>query len=200
MNFKKLSKSWNSLIDESKHQKRMGLGLIAIIILLIAVLMSREQIVIIQPETLTESATIGKNSASSEYQEAWALFFSQLLGNVTPSNVVFIKDKLAVYLHPKIYHEVMDTLEVQAEQIKQDRVTMRFEPRTIEYEEETGKMFVFGRTFVQGVRGKDIREDRTYEFIIKMSNYLPTLNYMDTYSGSARTTKLLKKLAAKESR
>lgn len=53
-------------------------------------------------------------------------------------------------LAPAIYQEFIDALEIQAQEIQADRITMRFEPRFVEYEETTDKVFVYGHSFVKG--------------------------------------------------
>lgn len=68
-------------------------------------------------------------------------------GNVTPGTIGFIETRLKSLLAPAIYHEVMCALKHQVEQIQHDQVTLRFEPRTIEYEAATDTVFVYGYAF-----------------------------------------------------
>jgi hypothetical protein len=77
--------------------------------------------------------------------------FAQLLGNVTPGTVDFVKERLTPLLSPSIYQDVIDAIEIQAQQIKNDRVTMRFEPRFVEYEPKSDKVFVYGYSYVKGL-------------------------------------------------
>ncbi|MCV5185818.1 type IV conjugative transfer system protein TraE, partial [Escherichia coli] len=77
------------------------------------------------PFTLTEEAWVTKSNASQSYKEAWGFAFAQLLGNVTPGTVDFVKERITPLLSPSIYQDVIDAIEIQAQQIKNDRVTMR---------------------------------------------------------------------------
>lgn len=198
MKFKSYLRTWEGAQTENKWSRVILGALVFIILLLTAKVMTKEQIITIKPFTLTEEAWVTKSSASQSYQEAWAFAFSQLVGNVTPGTVDFIKERLTPFLSPRIYTEVVDAIEIQAREIKNDRVTMRFEPRSVEHEEETGKTFVFGYSFRQGASGKPERKERTYEYVISISNYAPSLDHITTYVGKPRTLKVLEQLKRKQ--
>ena len=114
---------------------------------------------------------------------------SELLGNVTPANVDFIADRLGPLLDPKIYHQVIDAVHANAEELRNDRVTMRFEPRRVNFERSTGKVYVTGRSYVrQGTSLESEKSsERTYEFTIRIANYAPVITHIDTYKGTAQT-------------
>lgn len=131
-------------------------------------------------------------------KEAWGFAFAQLLGNVTPGTVDFVKERITPLLSPSIYQDVIDAIEIQAQQIKNDRVTMRFEPRFVEYEPKSDKVFVYGYSYVKGASSNEERSERSYEFAIKISNYAPVLDYIDTYVGKPRTKTVLEQLQRKE--
>ena len=65
-------------------------------------------------------------------------------------------------LSPEIYQDVIDAIEIQSKQIKEDRVTMRFEPRFVEYEEKSDKVFAYGYSYVKGASSQqEERGERT---------------------------------------
>lgn len=173
-------------------------GLIVINGMLAVRVITQEKIIEIVPFTLTEDAWLGESSASRSYKEAWAMAFTMLFGNVTPSTVDFVKTRTTPFFAPKIYSQVIEILEVQARQIKDDRVSLRFEPRHVEYEMGTDKVFVYGYSFARGASSKESRADRTYEFRIKIAKYAPQIDYIDTYSGRPRTKTVEANLKRKE--
>ncbi|MEC6096347.1 TraE/TraK family type IV conjugative transfer system protein [Enterobacter hormaechei] len=179
MNLKKYLKTWEGTQTENKWGRIFG-GEISVLIvfLLVVQVFSKEAIVTIQPFTLTEEAWVTKNNASQSYKEAWGFAFAQLLGNVTPGTVDFVKERITPLLSPSIYRDVIDAIEIQAQQIKNDRV-MRFEPRFVEYEPKSDKEC--GYSYVKGASSNEERSERSYEFAIKISNYAPVLDYIDTY-------------------
>ena len=176
---------------EIKLQRISNVSLILIIALLVGLLMSKEETVILQPVTLGSDAWITKSKSSESYKEAWGLFFAQMTGNITPDNVGFFKERLKPMLSPQIYNEVIDTIEMQAKDIEDDRITMRFEPRLVEYEESSDKVFVYGYSFVKGSSGVENRKERTYEYILKIDNYAPMIVDLNTYEGKPRSERVL---------
>ncbi|MCQ9090582.1 type IV conjugative transfer system protein TraE [Vibrio alginolyticus] len=200
MNLKAYLKTWEGTQAENKWGRIFVLGLIFTVLLLAVKLFSKETIVTVQPWTLNEEAWVSQENASQSYKEAWGWALGTLMGNVTPGNVNFIKERMEPILAPTIYQEFIDALEIQAQEIQADRITMRFEPRFVEYEETTDKVFVYGHSFVKGAAfdAKEQRTDRTYEFELRVSNYMPVLDYMTTYEGRPRTKSVLDKLERKE--
>jgi len=197
LNLSNYLKTWEGTQAENKWGRIFQAGLILIVLLLVIKVFSKETIITIQPYTLSEDAWITKTQSSTSYKEAWGFAFAQLLGNVTPGNVDFIKERIIPLLSPNIYQSTLDAIEIQAKQIKNNRVTMRFEPRFVEYEPISNKVFIYGYSFVKGTSSKAIRSERSYEFSIKISNYMPVFDYIDTYLGKPHTKKILERIEQK---
>ncbi|MDV5545225.1 TraE/TraK family type IV conjugative transfer system protein [Klebsiella pneumoniae] len=62
---------------------------------------SKGTIVTIQPFTLTEAAWVTKSNASSPIKRLGVFAFAQLLGNVTPGTVDFVKERITPLLSPE---------------------------------------------------------------------------------------------------
>ena len=106
-----------------------------------AYLMERERIVVLVPPRLQEQATVGRSQADASYHTAWAHLLADMLGNVTPANAAFLKERLQPLLDPAIFSEVTTALERQLDEIRRERVTLAFEPKRIVFEPATGKTF-----------------------------------------------------------
>ncbi|MDU4190314.1 MULTISPECIES: TraE/TraK family type IV conjugative transfer system protein [Aeromonas] len=199
MKFKTYLRTWEGIQGENKWGRLIQAGLLIIVLLLVIKVFTKETIVTMQPFTLTEEAWVTQNNASRSYKEAWGFALSLLLGNVTPGSVDFVKERLSPMLSPEIYQDVIDAIEIQSKQIKEDRVTMRFEPRFVEYEEKSDKIFAYGYSYVKGSSSQqEERGERTYEFVLKIANYAPSIDYMETYMGKPRTKAVLEQLKRKE--
>ena len=74
----------------------------------------------IQPPTLSETAEVSRNQATQPYLESWGLYLAELMGNVTPGNVSFIRVAIEPLLSPAVYQQVVDALEIQ-EDNREDR-------------------------------------------------------------------------------
>lgn len=169
-----------------------------ILLILVCALSSKNSIITITPYTLSSETWITNNNGSRSYKEAWGLFFAQELGNITPETVGFIEKRIGPLLSPKIFSQFMSVLNNQASHIREDRVTLRFEPKSVVFEEETNKVFVTGYIYTKSVSGKEEHEIRTYEFIINIGNYLPILESIQLYRDQPRTKKQLKYLENKQ--
>lgn len=201
MNLKAYLKSWEGTQNENKWGRLFISGLLIAVLVLIILLANKQTIVTIQPFTLHDEAWVTEDESSSGYKEAWGFALAQLIGNVTPASVGFIKERIDRLLSPAIYNDVISVLEVQAQQIRNDRVSIRFEPRFVEYEPTSEKVFVYGYSFTKGMSNEsEIRTDRTYEFEIAVSNYIPVIDFMDTYEGRPRTKDVLERLQRREER
>lgn len=187
MNWKKFFGSWDGMRLQNRAQRYMIFCLIASNVVIGLVAFGRSEVVVLTPPVLEKPVKVARDHSDQSYAEAWSVVLADLLGNVTPASVDYVKRLVAPMLAPTVYQEVTNALVRQAEQIKLDRVTTSFEPREVIYEPKTTKVFVMGNSVVSGPVGRDERTPRTYEFIVKVRNYQPYVTHVDTYRGHART-------------
>lgn len=200
MNLKTYLKTWEGTQAENTWSRLVTGILVAAVLVLTIHAFSKETIVTMQPYTLTQDAWISESNASEGYKEAWGLFLASLLGNATPETLAFVKERIKPFLGPGIYQEVINAIEVQSRELIEDRITMRFEPRQVEYEKSTDKVFVYGFSYMKGGNQTEVKSERTYEFELSIGNYAPLLNYMKTYAGRPQTEDVIAQLKAKEQR
>lgn len=203
MNTKELISSWRKTRD-SHRILLFALVLSALVNLILATgLINQKVVTTLVPPVLDAESTVGFNFADSAYVEAWALYASQTLGNVTPSSVRFVRKAIEPILSPVVYQPIMQQLEKQVEEIRDNHVVLYFEPRRILREKETGKIFVHGQSVLESPSGDRTRTERTYEFKFEIVNYMPSLTHVDTYKGKPRTLEeleMIKRLADERTR
>ena len=102
MNLKSYLKSWEGTQNENKWGRMFIAGLIVAVLVLIGMLANKQTIVTIQPFTLHDEAWVTEDDSSQGYKEAWGFALAQLFGNVTPSNVGFIKDHVVCCLQNRL--------------------------------------------------------------------------------------------------
>lgn len=198
MELKKLLRTWEGTQAENKWN-RLIIGALIIVLFIVSLkAFTKETVVIMQPPTLAEEGWLESNKSSQSYQEAWGVFMATLVGNVTPATVVFLKERIGPLVSPAIYSDVVSALESQANQIRNDRVSLRFEMNQVNYEEETGKVFVYGNSYSKGVSGIEDRTERTYEYIVRIDRFQPVFEYMDTYEGRPRSQRILQQMERRE--
>lgn len=200
MNLQRYFSTFQGLKTENRLNRIVTGVLVAAVIGEAFVIATRPQIVTIQPWTLASDAQITASSASQSYIEAWGLALAELIGNVQPGSVNFIADRLRPLLDPAIYHQVMDGLQQNAEELRDDRVSMRFEPRTVRFEKSTGLVFVTGTSYVRQGTSLETEQhsQRTYEFGIRIAHYAPLVTHITTYEGGPRTADVLAREKSRE--
>ena len=200
MDLKRYMESFNGLRTEAKTSRVLLIILVGTIGLMGYHICTRPTVVTLVPYTLAEDAQLTREDASRSYFEAWGFALAELLGNVTPGNVKFIGERLKPLLSPSIYHDVLESINESADQLIDERITQRFQPRRVIYEKSSGKVFVFGTSYLrQGASFENERDEpRTYEFKMKIANYAPIITHIDTYTGYERTKVRLENQAKKE--
>ena len=179
--------------DEMQKQTRLAqgglVGFFVLSVILLFIVLTRDTLVTVVLFTLQDKAEIFEDDATQNYKEAWAMAIAILVGNVQPSNVEFIGERIKPLLAPEIYHSTIDAMHANAQQLRDERVSMRFEPRQVIYEKSTKKLFVYGYSYVRlgSSLESEHRSDRTYEMTLDIREYAPLLTYITTYSGSPLT-------------
>jgi len=198
VNLRAFLATWRGTRLENTYQRWTIAGLVVSNIIIGLAAFGRGETVVVVPPELAGKVAISRSDSDRDYQQAWAFFLAQLLGNVTPGNADIVKKVIEPLLAPVIYRETVRVLTEQIESIKRDRVSLRFEPREIKFEPSTGKVFIEGFSVVSGAAGREERNPRTYEFVIRIRNYRPVIEHIDNYIGTARTATELDRLERAE--
>jgi len=187
-----LKNSFDGMRGENKFLRMIVAAMAVALVASSCSAMKKDQIITIVPPTLTDKAWVSQTQSSSEYTTAWAMYVGMLLGNVTPANATIIKDALGPILHPEIYQSTMEVLDKQIFQIRQDRVSLSFEPEKVLRDSvKENRFFITGNSISEGPAGGKRRTTRTYEIDLEIKNYKPVITWINTNSGDARTQDVL---------
>lgn len=171
--------------------KKLSVALIAVLVLtqvmLVYGLVNKKPVLVLQPPTLADKAELTANAASESYKKAWGLYAGMLLGNVTPARLEFIKTAIEPLLAPDIYHSVMKAIADQATQIRNDRISISYEPTAVSYMRSHDLVFVTGRLTNTGPSGQEDSYQWTYEMRIGVNNYMPEISHLKAYRGGPVT-------------
>ncbi len=189
MKFKALQQEWGELRFENVIG-RITIPILAIgLVIAVVALMNQKPIVTVLPPSMTEEATIAHDDANEATKRAYGTYVVQMMGNVHPGTVDFLITSLEDMLHPSIYHEVKEDVMDQVSLIQQEDLAISFEPRTVDYWEDTNRVVVHGNRVTRG-RGQETMMDRvTYEVEIEISNYLPQVTFVSVYEGRPERNK-----------
>ena len=168
---------------------RMAVLLLAVAVLVLASLVGQvERTVVLVPPGLEDEVTIARDNASQEAKEAWGLHVAMLLGNVTPESVDVLAKAIEPLLDPALGRTLLDAMRGQVEEIKRERVSMRFLPRVVSFDPTTQTVFVTGTHRTEGPGAPPVQAQRTYELRIAFRNYRPLITHLDAYAGDTRPT------------
>ncbi|TAG49801.1 MAG: hypothetical protein EAZ30_02910 [Betaproteobacteria bacterium] len=183
MQFKLFSKSWDGMRIELVIYRYIIAALLLIVVLTLFGWLRKDQSTVLAPPTITEQMEIGRNKASSGYKKSWGLFTATMLGNLTPGNADFVLKSLEDLFAPETYGELRRRLASDLETLKKEQVSVSFEPSLVTYESATDKVFIAGRSIIEGLGGKTDRFQRTYEFCVRQINGKPVVTRFRSYVG-----------------
>jgi type IV conjugative transfer system protein TraE len=180
--------TWNKAIASSKHAQFLNYGLLLIVAILGFTLASNNQRVVVVPPTLASEGWVESNAASQSMQEAWAEFLAVTIGNVTPRNIDRVMKSIGENLSPRIYQAVLTRLVEQSKTVKDEQVSISFEPTNTRFDAKTGNVLVTGRSRITGTRGASSETTQTYEMRFVVSNYRVLLDHFERFEGSKPDT------------
>lgn len=181
MELKKYIKSYSFIKKENLSYRAICVVLLITNLILALTLFFRKEAVVLVPPGLKNEVKVSINKADQKYKETWALFFSLLLGNVTPKNIGFVVEEFQKYLAPDLYQDLSKDIFDQSNSVKEGNASSSFEPREIAYDEKNEHVKIKGQIVMHGAFGKSVCIPKTFEFGIKISNYYPQIYFMDAY-------------------
>lgn len=199
MILKNYKKTYVDLVAGQQWMRIMLAMVIVALLVSVLALANKTERVILHPVTLINEAWIEEDAASESYKTGWGAYLGMLMGNITPGKLTFIKERLAPLLSPSIYNETLQAFEAQAQDLRENRISLRFELRSVDYEPPTGKVFAYGHRYSSGSGTKEeVRSERTYEFQMDVLAYTPQITHINTYEGKPRTLKVLRQTEGSE--
>lgn len=193
MLFAKYKSSWSSMVAENRFKNLLIVGLmITNLIASIGWFKTRETVVLI-PQYLDEKVEVSYNHASKGYKKAWALSVTQLIGNISPSNIDYLLDNLSSMLSPEVFQQLRGRLVKQIQDIKREQLSISYESQNVVYEAAEDKVFVYGQMEAVGPSRVVRKKMRTYEYKVEMRFGRPWITHFAIYEGAPRTRLELKK-------
>lgn len=179
-----VSSTWKGLQKQTDFQKKIILGQLVLLGLLVIVLIAKDHTTVLVPPTLNEKTEISLNQANESYKTAWASFAADLVGNVTPHNIDDAMDVIGPLLSPKIYQNVLDDMRATAEQLRLRKATSKFRRDRLTYNPNANIIWVYGYREVTLPNGNTPPgEYRTYKIKVDIVGGLPKISLLEHYKG-----------------
>ena len=179
MTLTRFRQTWQWLVAENRFHRALLVVLLGTNLLTLAALLQAERTVVLVPPILERQVNVARDSASQEVKEAWALFVTELLGNVTPGNAPYLRQTLEPLLAPGLRRAIADSLDAQVEALRRDQVSVRFEPRSIHYDAARDRVLISGRQISSGPAAAPVTRPRLYAVRVTFRNYRPTITHLD---------------------
>lgn len=168
---------------------RMGITILALVIMLMFAgyhAITNKVIIQLIPPHLDSRVTVAYNSASKEFHLKYGLYAAILMGNANPETAKSITEALQYVFSPKLYKTHKEDLFAQSESLAKTSSTVQFEPSRWEYEPKTNLVFITGKQTLRPENGRPKIKTMTYEFLLKVVDYVPTIEHYALYEGPAR--------------
>lgn len=192
MKMPRLFETWNGTRNANYWLAVSIGGLVLANLVLTFKLASMHERLVERPPNMTAEYSVGWDSASSNFYEAWGLYVASTVGSVTPQTAHFVADHLAFIVDATIYPAVRDQIYAIADDpaYATSGALNVFVPHNTDFEASTHKVFIEGtlnttayKTTAQPVAQLPV----TYEMTMKMVAGLPKISVFTSYVGPART-------------
>lgn len=171
---------------------KVGVGAVLFMnALLVFNIATRDEAVILVPPFQNETIEFVNGRANREFYSQWAWSVAMLAGNITPGNASFIRGELQRIATPSLYRKLMETIDIELQNIVRDNAVVTFSPREVIYDPELGRFFVTGRQQIggPGVRST-IDKQITYELGFTTERLRVYLASYSVYEGRPMTAEV----------
>ncbi len=187
----------NSLVDLKKQLTVLGLTSlalsVALCISLVAIASHRDRVVIVPPG-LTGPVSVDWGGADVEYIKNFGLFYSTLLGTITPRNAQYVADRLSgmtsAAVYPQIRKQILSVAKDPA--FAGSGSTTNFISNQVIYEPETGLVFIAGENQTYSGFGQPKVHQVVYEIDTRIIEGRPVVYSIINYAGTEARTQAWK--------
>ena len=150
------------------------LALILVNGVLVAACLSRKPTIGLSLPFMDAQVGIQSGEATQAYYEWWGLSLAEMLGNLNTQNLSFVESRLQNLFSPNLFQQVQDTLQQQFRQLRDDKISMSFEPLKLEFDEEMQTIKVVGNSAMSS-GSQRLTGQKTFTFQFNLIRYRPVL-------------------------
>ncbi len=187
----KAQKTFREMSLDNRFWKIAGGFVLVMNGLLVFNIATRDEAVILVPPFQNETIEFINGRANKEFYSQWAWSVAMLAGNITPGNANFVRGELQRISTPQLYRKLMQTIDMELQNIIRDNAVVTFSPREVTYDPELGRFFVTGMQSLggPGVRNA-IEKQMTYELGFTTERLRVYLNHYAVYEGKPMTAEI----------
>lgn len=188
MRYKIFNLEWDSSHNVAVMSVTCNVIALVVILFLSITLSKKNERIVVVPTTVNKAFEVQWSQASAEYYKEMALWFSGMMGQVTPRTAASTAKTLEPFIAPNIRKQVTEGLHASVALMptKVNYVAW-FLPIEHSYEPQTRKIFVTGRLSSSLTSSKRADKRVTYEFKFQMIDGKPVVTEFNSYEGGPRT-------------
>lgn len=153
----------------------------------VKVLFSSAGVIALPNAPLTEEISVKGSWANEGFKKLHAQAFSELLGNINPNNVRFVKERFLASATPYIQQQFSEELDRQVAIIRARKMDQKFIMEDSYYDEYQDVVWVWGSREITLPNQTPLKEVWTYEWRIGVNAGMPKISYFSQYKGKPNT-------------
>jgi conjugal transfer pilus assembly protein TraE len=136
---------------------------------------------------LTEPIEVRGNWASASFKEGHAIAFSELIGNISNTNIKFVKQRFLASSTPYLREQFEEEIERQVSIINARKLKQRFVIEDQYFDEYQDIVWIWGTREITIPNQPVMKKTWTYEWRIGVSSGMPKISYFQQYPGKPNT-------------
>lgn len=136
---------------------------------------------------LTKPIEVRGSWANQSFKQGHAIAFAELIGNISKTNIQFVKQRFLANTTPHLRDQFEDEIERQVSIINARKIKQKFIIEDVYYDEYQDIVWVWGQREITIPRQKPLNKTWTYEFRIGVYGGMPKISYFKQYPGKPNT-------------
>ncbi len=179
--------AYSDLIATKQQLTYAVFGQMLAILILLFMYVSKDQKIVVVPNSINEKLIIGEGVANEQYQKQFADYVARTIGNVNPKNIEHVKESINKMLSPALRSVLIPALEKESTLLKVRELSQDFVVNDIIWAGKTDMAYVWGEKITRSRNGQERdSEAYTYEVRVKPYNGYPRVVHLMGYKGSPR--------------
>jgi|TARA_R110000796_G_scaffold50909_5_gene120205 hypothetical protein len=187
----RISKTYADYVASKKANTITTVSLSVAVVILLAMNISKDEIIVMVPPNITEDAVIVNGKANGEYQKRFALPLAIMIGNTSYQNVDFVNAEIRKMFSPFLVQNVEQKLINEARIFKARELQQSFVVEDMIYSDTQNIVWVWGSKTLKGKGRKPLKENYTFEFQVTSSNGYPRVTHFKGYDGHPNSSKII---------
>jgi conjugal transfer pilus assembly protein TraE len=143
--------------------------------------------IVIPNAPMTDVIEVRGDWANASFKKGHAIAFAELIGNISKSNINFVKERFLASTTPNLRNQFQDEIDRQIAIITARKLKQRFTIEDIYFDEYQDVVWIWGSREITLPRQAPMTKTWTYEFRIGVSSGMPKISYFKQYPGKPNT-------------